>query len=39
MDLMLVRLGDVEEDPGQKLQGVDEGFVLELVFCFWLVEH
>jgi hypothetical protein len=38
MDQVLVGLGDVDEDPGEKLERVDEGLVVDLLSCFGLIE-
>jgi hypothetical protein len=39
MDEVLVGLGDVDEDTGEKLERVDEGLVVDLLSCLGLVEE
>ena len=39
MDQVLVGLGDVDENAGQKLEGVDEGLVVDLLTGLGLVEQ
>jgi len=39
MDQVLFGLGDVDEHASQKLEGVDEGLVIDLLSCFGLVEE
>ena len=36
MDEVLVGLGDVDENSGQKLEWVEQGIVVELVPGFWV---
>ena len=38
MDQVLVRLGDVDEDAGEKLERVDEGLVVHFLSSLGLVE-
>jgi hypothetical protein len=39
MDQVLVGLGDMDEDAGEKLERVDESLVVGLLSCFGLVEE